>query len=267
MMETAEIICAKCRTPMQRQHDDGAKPRDSEIVSCKKCNISERYDRVLAEVTAYLKCQVKDKLLDDIENSLAGCSVMTFKRGAAPKQNFRFITGKPRPGGNIVKAKSTQAFGTPPIPRQKPSYLVQPLQWVNPTGGAIRGTDTHGSGKFGAPRSGKGSMPRTHTGTDYVATVGQEVIAVLGGEITKIGFPYQNNFHHKYIKVSDQFSNVVRHLYVEPYAHITIGTTVAAGEPIGTYQGLFMLYRGITEHDHIDIQRNGQYVDPASLIP
>ncbi len=75
-------------------------------------------------------------------------------------------------------------------------------QWVNPTGGALRGTDPqYGDGTFGASRRDSKGQAYSHEGQDYLATLGQDVVAVTAGVVSKIGFPYKNNFHHKYVEI------------------------------------------------------------------
>jgi len=62
-----------------------------------------------------------------------------------------------------------------------------PVVYGKPTGLAIRGTDSYGSGHHGASRG-----TRVHDGTDYKSTPGQQVKAPLSGKVTKISKPYSS---------------------------------------------------------------------------
>jgi murein DD-endopeptidase MepM/ murein hydrolase activator NlpD len=140
-------------------------------------------------------------------------------------------------------------------------------QWVNPTGGALRGRDNWGEGHFGATRRRKNGTVYSHQGQDYLATLGQDVLAVTTGVVSKIGFPYTNNFHYKYVEITTANKVRVRHLYVDPASGIVVGASVVAGTVIGTYQSLQPKLPGISEHVHVEIIIGGVKVDPRQFIP
>jgi hypothetical protein len=96
-------------------------------------------------------------------------------------------------------------------------------QWVNPTGGRLRGTDPqYGDATFGARRRRKNGTVYSHEGQDYLATMGQDILAVTAGDVSKIGFPYINNTHYKYVEITTANNVRVRHFYVDPASGIVV---------------------------------------------
>jgi len=141
-------------------------------------------------------------------------------------------------------------------------------QWVNPTGGTLRGTDPlYGDGTFGASRRRKNGTVYSHEGQDYLATMGQDVVAVTAGVVSKIGFPYINDTHYKYVEITTANNVRVRHLYVDPASGIVVGAPVVTGTVIGTYQSLQPKLPGIHEHVHMEVLVGGVPVDPRQFIP
>lgn len=135
------------------------------------------------------------------------------------------------------------------------------MKWVNPTGGRVRGDDPMGNGAFGAPRG-----DREHKGTDYTGIPGQIILAVCTGEVVKVGHVYPDDLSFRYIAVKSDEGHHVRHLYVKPSGVIAVGVQVLVGEEIGTLQALHGRYPQITNHCHIDIKLDGQYIDPETVI-
>ncbi len=139
---------------------------------------------------------------------------------------------------------------------------------MNPTGGGLRGIDPlYGDGTFGASRRDRTGNPYAHEGQDYLATLGQDVVAVTAGVVSKIGFPYINNTHFKYVEITTANNERVRHFYVDPAKGIVVGVSVVAGTVIGTYQGLQKKLPGIPGHVHLEVIIGGVKVDPRQFIP
>lgn len=132
--------------------------------------------------------------------------------------------------------------------------------WVNPTGGRIRGQDPQGDGRYGAPRGN-----RTHTGTDYIGVPGQLVYAVIGGCIDRIGRVYSDDVMYRYVAITSG-NKEVRELYVLPNEMIVVGRSIVVGQEIGTLQALHPRYRGIINHVHVDIRIDDNLVNPEDFI-
>ena len=139
------------------------------------------------------------------------------------------------------------------------------MVFVNPTGGAIRGSDKKGKGHFRAPRTNTAGF---HKGTDYISTPGQNVRAVISGRVSKHGWPYGDRPSIRLIDIENSSGYRVRHFYVSLKPGLSVGDTISAGDVIGTAQSLtvFSEFEGMTEHVHVEIYHNGQLVDPANLI-
>lgn len=101
-------------------------------------------------------------------------------------------------------------------------------------------------------------------------------MSVVDGVVHKIGYPYAGD-HRRYIAVKTSAGLIVRQLYVEPMKGLIVGSSVKAGNVIGTYQGLGKRYPGITEHVHVDVWKDdgtarpwanrSNVIDPSALIP
>jgi len=127
----------------------------------------------------------------------------------------------------------------------------------------IRETDSQGSGYFGAPRG-----SRTHNGVDVACYNGSGIFPVIEGEVTKIGYPYNPNNekkgHLRYIQVTDVTGRDWRYFYVLPSAKV--GDYVTITDIIGIAQGLSDIYPDITDHIHVEIKIDGEFIDPTEYV-
>lgn len=85
--------------------------------------------------------------------------------------------------------------------------------------------------------------------------------------MTKIGFPYGDDLTYRYIEITSVAGYRVRHFYVQPASSISNGVMVKGGDVIGSYQSLNSRFPEIIEHVHIEVYKNGNVVDPTSIIP
>jgi len=130
----------------------------------------------------------------------------------------------------------------------------------------IRGQDRHGAGHYRAPRKG-----RRHSGIDIIIHKNEAVIAYEGGEVSKIGYPYNpedtKKGHLRYVQVTTDSGDRFRYFYVGPL--VNVGDTVGRGDIIGSAQGLAEIYKGITEHIHLEIMKPGRgksFYDPVPIL-
>jgi peptidoglycan LD-endopeptidase LytH len=134
--------------------------------------------------------------------------------------------------------------------------------FVNPTGGDMRGHDAYGSGQFGASRDGG---DRHHVGVDYVAQAGQEVKAPISGYVSRIGYPYDDDSRLRYVEITNPALNyTARAFYVSP--SVNVGDAVQLGDVIGKAASLQTRYSGITDHVHLEVLRKGRHIDATTLI-
>lgn len=126
----------------------------------------------------------------------------------------------------------------------------------------VRGTDSQGSGYFGAPRG-----TRLHNGIDYACPKGSVILSPVAGTYTKLGWPYnpekyQDRAHMRYVQITD--GEGLRHRFFYVATKMEIGADVVVDQPIGYTQGLLDIFEGITDHYHYEIMAAGQrkYLDP-----
>lgn len=122
--------------------------------------------------------------------------------------------------------------------------------FVNPTGGNMRGFDAYGYGHFGASRDGG---TRDHKGVDYRAEAGQAVKAPISGYVTKIGTAYSSAPEYKYVEIRNPALRYeARVFYVDPA--VSVGDSVHLGDVIGTVRSLKLKYGdAMTDHVHLEL--------------
>lgn len=120
----------------------------------------------------------------------------------------------------------------------------------------IRGLDNHGSGEFGAPRG-----DHTHRGVDFALLPDSKIEAVSDGIVTKVGYPYADDLHFRYVQITDDLGLNARYFYVDP--SVNVGDHIEQGDVIGTAQSLNSRYPGITPHIHFEVKDDRfVYLDP-----
>ena len=122
-----------------------------------------------------------------------------------------------------------------------------------------RGSDTWGSGAFGASRG-----KRNHMGIDYSAAEGSILCTPVTGHVTKLGYCYGDDLSYRYVQIKDQEGNRHRLFYVEP--DVVVGDEVVEGDEIGEVQNIVRRYptpKGMKNHVHYEIiDTNELYVNP-----
>ena len=156
---------------------------------------------------------------------------------------------------------------TPAVQAEAPAWVGKDVNgdalpdFANPTGHQVRSHDRFGFGFFGASRDGGG---RQHAGVDYIAATGQKVEAPMSGQVSKVGWAYAGDIY-RYVEITNPaLGYVSRVFYVDP--DVKVGDTVTVGQPVGKAENLQRRYRGITEHVHLEILKNGVHLDPATMI-
>ncbi|MBI5120056.1 MAG: M23 family metallopeptidase [Rhodospirillales bacterium] len=148
----------------------------------------------------------------------------------------------------------------------------------------VRTKDGLGTGDFGANRD-EGERKRSHKGVDIVAKPGETVFSPVDGkvEVRKSDptgrvnngswiEPYPDNPEKKGklkgVGIITEDGHRVRLLYVDPDAvDLKPGQEVRAGQAIGKAQDLSKVYpTGMTNHVHIDVKKDGEFIDPTEKI-
>lgn len=138
---------------------------------------------------------------------------------------------------------------------------------VKPNRG-LRGTDSWGSGSFGASRDG-GS--RRHRGTDYTGRPGDFALAPIGGRIAHVGLAKRNTMLGSiHIEGMGEYAGAyVKIYYARPM--VEKGDMVAPGEVVGAVQDVADYYHltaaerpgPMTNHIHVEMR---EYIDPEKRI-
>ena len=121
-----------------------------------------------------------------------------------------------------------------------------------------RGQDKWGSGAYLASRGG-----RDHNGVDLAVQPETEIKATFAGTVTKLGFPYGDDLNYRYVQISKDGYDY-RIFYVHPI--VNIGDEVTEDTIIGTSQNLNKRYEGITEHVHLEVKKDGEFVNPCLTL-
>ncbi len=89
---------------------------------------------------------------------------------------------------------------------------------ISPTKSSIRGTDNHGSGKYGASRGN-----RLHKGIDFICQPGQRIYSPIDGKIARIARPYADTKYSGCVIKSEDIE--IKMFYFKPIESL-IGTMV-----------------------------------------
>jgi len=134
----------------------------------------------------------------------------------------------------------------------------------------VRDYDSYGRGRFGAQRG-----DRVHNGQDYACYPGTEITLPFDGQVTKIGYPYEDDLDFRYVQVSDRDGLRHRFFYVSPL--LDLGDIVLANKTlIGKVQHISERYpinrrhpRGMINHTHYEIMdpyNNTIFLDPITFL-
>jgi murein DD-endopeptidase MepM/ murein hydrolase activator NlpD len=138
--------------------------------------------------------------------------------------------------------------------------VTEPVAFHRVTSGGRRGRDRWGSGSFGASRGG-----RSHKGVDFVVAPGESVLSPIDGVVVRQLYPYGDDLRFTGLEIhgsGDWAAYRVKLFYVRK---VKLGK-VKAGDPVGVAQDLEIKYRGMTNHIHVEVRRNGTVVDPSKLF-
>ena len=122
----------------------------------------------------------------------------------------------------------------------------------------VRKCDSFGCGHFGASRG-----SRTHNGIDLLVPPNKEIPSPVVGVVTKLGYPYGDDLSFRYVEITQQ-DYKYRIFYVNPT--VNVGDKVEQSSIVGMSQDLDKRYKGIPNHVHFEILKDGRYVDPLPVL-
>lgn len=121
-----------------------------------------------------------------------------------------------------------------------------------------RGCDDFGCGHYKASRG-----DYLHEGQDFEYQPGEYVRAFRAGKVNKLGFPYEGDFHFRYVQISGDGA-YMRYMYVQPI--VGVGDYVQKGQAIGVCQDIASKHNTPTKtminHVHFEVLVDGEAVDP-----
>ncbi|XP_078363053.1 leukocyte cell-derived chemotaxin-2-like [Oculina patagonica] len=126
----------------------------------------------------------------------------------------------------------------------------------------IRGCDRQGCGGFGASRG-----SRSHRGIDVVCSTGSRVYSPFPATVIRRSNPYVNsNAAYNtgiYLQGTGAWSEYrVKMWYVTK--GVGNGASLSAGSPIGYMTNRAANSPGMTNHVHVQLEKNGRVVNPTS---
>ena len=163
-------------------------------------------------------------------------------------------------------AQARETIPAAPVPGRKPEPPKRPqLQLLPPVDNPIIRNDPAGAGHFGARR---GGGTRTHQGIDILAEPGTEVRAPISGtvnlgQVYGPNHPLAGKFDRIWIDSED--GTRIKMFYVEA-ANLVNGQTIKAGELVGKMQDRAQHDKGMKNHLHVEVHRDGLPVDPTEFI-
>lgn len=182
----------------------------------------------------------------------------------------------PKPRGPEESARIKQAMdaltrfrasgSATPVPGRKPTPPKRPeFQLLPPVDNPVVRNDPAGAGHFGARR---GGGTRTHQGIDILAEPGTEVRAPISGTVN-LGQVYGPNHplvgKFDRIWIDSEDGTRIKMFYVEA-ANLVNGQTIEAGELVGRMQNRAQHDKGMKNHLHVEVHRDGLPVDPTEFI-
>lgn len=121
---------------------------------------------------------------------------------------------------------------------------------------------TSGYGSRTAPTTNKGKGSKQHDGIDIGGSVnGQAADSIGGGKVTEVG--YDENGYGNYVVVDhgNGYTSLYGHLQK---ATVKQGDTVSAGQQVGV---IGSTGNSSGPHLHLRVHKNGQSIDPRTVIP
>jgi murein DD-endopeptidase MepM/ murein hydrolase activator NlpD len=125
----------------------------------------------------------------------------------------------------------------------------------------IRGTDSFGSGAFGAKRSN-----HIHQGIDIVTKVGENILSPISGVVTRFPSPYGDDLRWSGIEIKNETFSV-KIFYVSTV--VSANTVVKSGQKIAVSQNINSKYGGdMTNHAHLEVRdtKTNKIIDPTNLF-
>lgn len=104
---------------------------------------------------------------------------------------------------------------------------------------------------------------QTHNGTDYKAEIGDDVCSVTDGKVTAVN---NDPLWGTTVVIQDSNGDIYRYCNLAKDLNVQQGSSVCAGDVIGSVGDTADIESAIEPHLHIEVLRGGKYVNPADFI-
>lgn len=128
----------------------------------------------------------------------------------------------------------------------------------------VRGYDPQGEGTFNKPRT-----HGHHHGLDILSKPGHHILAPIDGNLDRNAIAHDSGADRALggihiVGTGEWAGYEVWMFYVHPIVH----GQIKAGQPIGIAQNLaaYPKYKGIMNHVHVQVKKDGQFVNPMYLF-
>lgn len=121
----------------------------------------------------------------------------------------------------------------------------------------VRGTDTGGSGEYGASRN-----DHVHQGTDFLCEPHGNVFAPYDGELTRVAAPYKNDSRFSGLEFNFLNGTTMKVFYCVPNAK----GYYKKGDIIGKCQDISQKYKSVPTHIHVEVRQNGVTINPVTFL-
>jgi len=122
-----------------------------------------------------------------------------------------------------------------------------------------RVNDPWGSGQYGASRG-----HRSHKGLDIKTKAGDKIYAPISGTLIREALPYAGDLRYRglLLKGNGEWAGYIIKMF---YVKGVLSGSVKGGQFIGNAQDLTKKYPNITNHIHLEVKKNGSYINPFDL--
>ena len=86
-LDHTSIKCGSCKVPLEGP----ANPKPQDKFTCPRCKRSDRFDKVMREVSKYVEDQAANHLIGGFEKALRGSKTFQVKKQPRPHRSYRFI--------------------------------------------------------------------------------------------------------------------------------------------------------------------------------
>lgn len=104
---------------------------------------------------------------------------------------------------------------------------------------------------------------RVHNGIDIACDIGTPVITIATGVVTSLGFDEMTGY---YVKVTHDDGLVSTYYGLQPNNTLTAEMRLEDGDEIGLAGNTMLAEIAQPEHIHVTIARDGEYIDPMSIL-